>query len=531
MSATGRKRGEVVLTILTFGLTLLALLLAYFRVPIGVSGEWSWGYCEDRLPERLIIPGAFLALYLVVVFWALAVKKRAAGDQAARFNLMSRPGRAGVLLVMVLLLFCLQITAPYLSGYGATETFITMSLPHSTGAYFIESQRIEDPESYLRGFAGRISLYPWHEFGGTKIKVHPPGNTLFIYYCIEFARAHPRMSAWFNRLLFQMYPHYQTFYQSGLRGFGEPTFAGLFLAAFTLYLIGSLTLTMAYFLTRQIAEKETAFFAAAFVGLIPSILLFSPAFDQVLPALALLYSFFLIKALRSRRLVFSFLAGFTLSLWSFLQLSFLVMLALTVFALVLYFFALPGRKKRLKENFGATLKIAASLGAGFLVPNLLLFLLHYNAFQVFWINLRENSEIYTFLPRTYWKWALLAIPDFFLFMGIPLAGIFLWAVPSAWRALVREKRLEIVSLSSLALMLTLFLIAVWGQNKGEVARLLIFLGPIATILGLVICRKRALLSRKTLLTLLILLAVQLILFRLFFDIWYSQDLIRRGDFG
>jgi asparagine N-glycosylation enzyme membrane subunit Stt3 len=341
------------------------------------------------------------------------------------------------------------------------------------------------------------------------------------------------MSGWLNRLLFQMYPYYETFYQGGLRGLGEATCVGLFLAALTFYLVGSLTLIPAYFLTKQIADKETAFFAAAFVGFIPSILLFSPAFDQIFPALALLYSFFLIKAIRSRRIIFAILAGLVLSVWSFLQLSFLVMMALSVFALLLYFFALPERKKRIKENFQPTLKIAAGLAVGFLVPNLLLFFLRYNAFQVFWINLRENSKIYSLpaFPRTYWKWALLAIPDFFLFMGVPAACIFLWALRLAYRSLVKERRLEIAGLTSLALMLTLFLIAVWGQNKGEVARLLMFLGPIATVLGLAISHQRARLSRRTLLALLLLLAVQLILFRLFFDIWYSQDLIRRGEFG
>jgi hypothetical protein len=499
-------------------------------VPIGVNGEWSWGYCEDRPVGRITEPGVFLVLYLVVVFWALAMRK-GAPDAVTRFSMMRRPGKAAVLSAMVILLFCLQITAPYLSGFGATETVITISLPHSTGAYFIESQRIEDPKSYLQGFAQRISLHDWHEFGGTKIKVHPPGNTLVIYYYIKFARAHTGLSAWFNRLLFRMYPYYEILYSSGLRGFGEPTYVGLFLAAFTFYLVGSLTLIPAYFLAREVADSETAFLAAAFVGLIPSILLFSPAFDQVFPALALLYSIFLFKAIRSRSLLYAIFAGLMLSLWSFLQLSFLVMMAFTGIAVLLYYFLLPGRKKRLKENFSPMLKIAIGLAIGFLVPNLLLFLLRYNAFEVFWINLRENSKIYTFRPRTYWKWAILAIPDFFLFMGVPAACIFLWGLPSAWGSLIRQRRLEMVNLASLALMLTLFLIAVWGQNKGELARLLMFLGPIATVLGLAISSERGLLSRKTLLLAFLLLALQLILFRLFFDIWYSQDLIRRGEFG
>ncbi len=531
MDATGGKKAEVLFSILTFGLTLFVLLLAYYRVPIGVNGEWSWGYCENRPGRRLLEPGVFLVLYLVVIFWGLAIRQTPDWRRLARFSLMGRAGRVAVLSAMVILAFCLQVTGPYLSEYGAAETVITMFLPHSTGAYFLESQRIEDPKSYMPGFAERISRYAWHEFGGTKIKVHPPGNTLLIYYYVKFAQAHPRASAGFNRLLFRMYPNYETTYHGGLFHLGKETLAGLFLAAFFFYLVGSLTLIPAYFLARQVADKETAFFAAGFVGLIPSILLFSPAPDQVFPVLALLYSFFLVKAIRSRPLFYGLLAGRTLSLWSFFNLSFLVMMAFTGIALLIYFFALPGRRKRLKKHFRPTLKIAAALAAGFLVPNLLLFLLRYNAFYVFWICLRENSKIYTFLPRTYWKWALLAIPEFFIFMGIPAACIFLWALPSAWRSLTREKRLEIVNLSPLALMATLFLVAVWGQNKGEVARLLMFLGPVATVLGLAITGKRALLSRKTLLIALFLLAVQLILFRLFFDIWYSQDLISRGEFG
>jgi len=525
MRALTRKKGEAVFSILIFGLTLFVLLLAYFKVAIGVSGEWSWGYCENRAWGRLMGPGFFLVLYLVVVFRGLK-----------HFSRMRRAGKAAVLSALVILAFCLQVTGPYLSEYGAAETVITMFLPHATGAYFFEAQKLKDPKTYMQGFAERISGldWDWEEFPGTKVKVHPPGNTLLIYSFIKFAQAHPRASARFNHLLFRIYPHYKTIYHGGLSGLGEATCVGLFLAAFFFYLVGSITLIPAYFLAKEVSNKETAFLAAGFVGLMPSILMFSPAPDQIFPLLALLYSFFLVKAIRSRGVLYALLAGLTLSLWSFFHPAFLVMMAFTVFALVIYFFWLPGRRKRLKEHYRPTLTIAAALAAGFLVPNLLLFLLHYNAFRVFWICLSENRKIYIatgFFPRTYWKWALLAIPDFFLFMGIPAACIFLWALPSAWRSLTREKRLEIASLSPLALMVTLFLIAVWGQNKGEIARLLMFLGPIGVVLGLAISRNRALLSRRTLLIALLLLAAQLILFRLFFDVWYSQDLIRRGEFG
>ena len=534
-----KRNFEVFFLLLAGGVTLFVLLLAYFRVPIGVSGEWTWGYCENRPWGRLVVPGFFLVLYLMVVFWGLALKQKPvwARDGLWRFSRMGRAGKATVLSALVILVFCLQVTGPYLAEQGATETAITMLLPHATGAYFIESQKLKDSKTYMQGFAERISRpdWDWEEFKGTKVKVHPPGNTLLIYSSIKFARAHPRASARFNHLLFQMYPHYKTLYHGGLSGFGQATCVGLFLAAFFFYLLGSITLIPAYFLAKEVSDNQTAFLAAGFVGLIPSILMFSPAPDQMLPALALLYSFFLVKAIRSRGVLYALLAGLTLSLWSFFHLSFLVMMAFTVFALLIYFFALPGRRKRLKDDCGPTRKIAAVLAVGFLVPNLLLLLLlRYNALLVFWICLSQNSKIYTatgFFPRTYWKWALLAIPDFFLFMGIPVACIFLWALPSAWRSLIREKRLEITNLTPLAIMATLFLIAVWGQNKGEVARLLMFLGPLGVVLGLAIVRSRALLSRKTLLIALFLLAAQLILFRLFFDVWYSQDLIRRGEFG
>ena len=513
-----KRNFEVFFLLLAGGFTVFVLVLTYFKVPIGVVGEWTWCYTEERSWGRLIGPGVFLVLYLMVVFLGLG-----------RIGRMGRAGRALILLLLFILIFCLQVVTPYLWEYGAVETVITMFSPHATGAYFMESRQVSSVRLYLKNFAERIYAH-WF-YAAPKVNVHPPGSTLLIYSSIKFLQTHPRTNVWFNRFLFRIYPHYEVIYQAGLSDLGEATFVGLLLVAFIFCLFGSIALIPAYLLTREIAAKETAYFAAAFVGLMPSLLIFSPSPDQMLPALALFYSFFLVKAIRSRRLLYASCAGLTLFFWSFFHLSFLVMMAFTVFALLIYFFALSGKGRRLKEGYRPTLKIAAALFVGFLVPNLLLFILRYNAFRVFWICMAQNRKFYNQFPRTYWKWALLAIPDFFLFMGIPAACIFLWGLVRAWKAFIREKRLEIISLGPLALMAVLLILTIWGVNRGETARLWNFLGPVGLAFGLAGVERSGLLSRKTLFVALILVAVQLILFRLFFDIWHSQHIILGGDLG
>jgi hypothetical protein len=77
----------------------------------------------------------------------------------------------------------------------------------------------------------------------------------------------------------------------------------------------------------------------------------------------------------------------------------------------------------------------------------------------------------------------------------------------------------------------LLLLTVWGVNRGETARLWNFLGPMSLVFGLAAVERGRLLSKRTLLIALLMLAFQLILFRLFFDIWHSQRIILSGDLG
>jgi len=513
-----RQKFEFFFLLVAGGFTLFVLLLTYFKVPIGVVGEWTWCYTEERFWGRLIGPAVFLVLYLMVVFWGVG-----------RIGRMGRRGRALTLFLLFILVFCLQVIAPYLWQYGAVETVITMFSPHATGAYFMESRQVSSLAPYLENFAQRIVKQWFH--AAPKVNVHPPGSTLLIYSSIKFLRAHPGTSAWLNRLLFRIYPHYEAIYRGGLFDLGEETFVGLLLVAFIFSLFGSIALIPAYLLTREIAAEETAYLAAAFVGLMPSLLIFSPSPDQMFPALALFYSFFLVKAIRSRHFFYALLAGLTLFFWSFFILSFPVIVALTGIALFIYFFALPGRRKRLKEGLRPTLKIAAALAAGFLVPNLLLLLLRYNALRVFWICMAQNRRFYTHFPRTYWKWALLALPDFFLFMGVPAACIFLLGLGRSWGSIIREKRPEIISVVPLALLAVLLILTIWGVNRGETGRLWNFLGPVGLAFGIAGVERSRLLSRKSLLIALFLVALQLILFRLFFDIWLSQRIILSGSLG
>jgi hypothetical protein len=514
----GKHKSDFFFLIVAGGFTLFALLLAHYKVPIGVVGEWTWDYTQQRSWSHLLGPGVFLALYLIVFFLGLG-----------RIGRMSRAGRAKVLLLLFILVFCLQVIAPYLWQYGAVETFITMFSPHATGAYFMESRQILSLRPYIENFAERIEKNWFHI--APKVNVHPPGSTLLIYCSIEFLRSHRSSSAWLSRLLFRLYPHYEVIYEAGLFDLGEATFVGLLLVAFIFCLFGSAALIPAYLLTREVAGEETAFLAAGFVGLTPSLLVFSPSPDQMLPALALLYAFFLVKAVLSKRFLYALCAGLVLFFWSFFHLSFVVMMGLTGFAALIYFLALPDRGRRIREGFRPTLKITLAVAIGFLIPNLLLLLLRYNALRVFWICLVQNRRFYAQFPRTYWKWALLAIPDLFLFMGVPAACIFLWGLPRAFRLVIKEKRPEITSTAPLALLAVLLTLAVCGINRGETARLWNFLGPIGLVFGLAEVERGHLLSRKTLLIALFLLAVQLILFRLFFDIWHSQRIILSGDLG
>ncbi len=113
--------------------------------------------------------------------------------------------------------------------------------------------------------------------------------------------------------------------------------------------------------------------------------------------------------------------------------------------------------------------------------------------RVWWICLSKHETFYDLFPRTYWKWVLVNLIEFGLFAGAATAC--LWIVACWAQAKLclgtgcdRRSRRSPAAPSAPAAMCmaglgVLLLLDVSGKNLSEVARLWMFLMPLAAVGG------------------------------------------------
>jgi len=170
-----------------------------------------------------------------------------------------------------------------------------------------------------------------------------------------------------------------------------------------------------------------------------------------------------------------FASALVFDLSMFLSFAFLALLP--VLAIFAVFVALDTRER----DFRFLLKTAAIFLTGvalfYFGVNFLLSLDMIEVFRGVLVSL--NSCI---LERTYSKWAVFNLYDFFSFLGIPLFLLFVKssvpAVRGVFHRAVRQKNFLVY-----AFLITLLLLEVLGKNRGETARLWLFLVPFAVMIA------------------------------------------------
>ncbi|MEA3340199.1 MAG: glycosyltransferase family 39 protein, partial [Chloroflexota bacterium] len=304
-------------------------------------------------------------------------------------------------------------------------------------------------------------------------------------------------------------------------------------------LASGLTLLPLYGLARRAYDQRIAAWVVALYPLVSSFALWAGRWEQFYPLLACTTWYFFHVGLTESRRSALLAAGFTLSIASLLNFSVLaLLLPLGLFAL----FWLIAAKKQLLEKpkthraVSCRMKNAARvLGAHpdryrchwwRLIADALVFclglaslwIIYQLAFGVGFIDIwRVSMSYHLGLNRSYWTWLFYHLYDFFLFLGIPLALLFVVAAIKAVRDLFRfAKRQAPSAIDPLTLGFAsgLLLLDLSGVARGEVARVWIFLTPFAALVaarGLARLR----LGRRGFLLVACLLALQLLTFNTF----------------
>lgn len=529
--------------ILLFTLVFLALLALDVYPGLRGGAGWRWTYTPPERWTQVIILAAALAIYLAGV---IAVRRRSV---PVWIGLGWSVGMGAVIAVCVV----------GVRGDAGFLLFTRTVSPVQTGASALAVRIMarDGLQSTLENWTG--IMREARESNLIHFTTSPPGQPLFHYVAAELLQNIPVISQPISMLLrpyqcsdLEVMRYTRGELTSAALGMLMPLWAAL--AVIPVYwaarmLISPLSPTLPPNLGEEglhrlgwasasrtetshteknpppsageVGERSsprggppTALYLAQWYPLIPTILLFAPTWNTLYPLLCVT-SFALLLAGLKRELgvqsaVFCLLSGAVMSVTTFLNFAVLpVLLVFGLFTLGYGLFArrgvLPGRPYN-----GVVWAVRAGLWFGLGLASLwLVFGLAsgLTPLDLLRVTFEEHTDL---VQRAYLPWLVLHPYDVVMFVGFPLAGMFLWRVWSALTPIrapspvneeskTRHGSMETpspstgrefgwgysspIDLLALSMFLTLVLVNLSGVVQGENGRILSFYAPFLLLAG------------------------------------------------
>ncbi|MBM4036507.1 MAG: hypothetical protein FJ291_32625 [Planctomycetes bacterium] len=477
---------------------------AWGPLPLRVE-DWVWFRIAEPPWESALAP---LGVYALIGLVAILAWQRA-----------ERLGRAKQALVIstltALALLGQLLAAKQLPG-DYNESIVALATP-GANRYHSAARDVKDLGWVLRDYPSWMSR-PDHRL----IVTHPAGPlTLFWRLNQVFAGSEDAAQAFVRRCedllsggVHVRDPEAPRDVRALLGRMAAADLAGAWLASFVLRLAASLVVPAVFAAARAMYGLRAGLVAAALSAVVPSLLLFSPGLDPAFPALAATACWLGWSAGARNSPWGAAMAGAVLSLGLFFSLSFAVV---AVWAGLLCLAAL--RRAQAPRRAGDAEILALSALAGLAVPAITLYLaVGYNSPAVWWKCLEANAAFNARSGRGYWTWLGANPVEFLVFVGVPVACLFVARVASAGRDLWRRRAWREADWPTLIVAGLLVALNVLGANRGEVARLWMFLMPGCVIAAAAQAERCAPYRRAAIVAVFALQAIQATVFKSLLDV-------------
>jgi len=478
-----RQLGPVCLIIsaLLVALTLFWLLKAHWKL-----GRDGWFLEPNDGPWPL---GAWwLPLAVLILFGGLAAVS--AYDRFKRAK--SRKEQTTSTVLAVIALSTLALLWPWsLLGPLGTANLINSAWSDVANEYFATAYEVEDARQFTAEYSTE-----WQNPASplqAHVATHPPGAVLFYYAARRVFEAVPAVQNGFTALTQQLSgepikglaKNAAMLRETASRVAGSKTapaalpissIACALWCAFLISLIVACTVPVVYWLgagsnaNSDGAGEARGLLCAALFVLAPTLQLFNFTLDALIACGAVWTLACLVRRLRGGKTWWTALGGALLALTSFLSFG---ALAIGVIAALTLILSHAGSRSPLRP----LIVELATMAAGFIaVWVMLTVMLPMQPLTIFG-NAMTAHKFATLQSRDYWGWAGLNFFFFALFIGWPLAVAVAAQVGTGrWRQYLMTLR-EPASALGLATLLTMVLLSLSGNVRGEVERLWMFLLP------------------------------------------------------
>ncbi len=491
-----------------FAVTLVALTAAWLFVLRRPLGRDNWFITPH--PFAWPLAAWLLPLAVLLVFGGLAALS--AYDRFHRARSRQEQKVSTTLCVAALSLLALawpwSLLGPTPQGTSGASNLIEATWSDVANGYFSTAYEIEDAREFTRDYAARRQRS--YAVTQAHVATHPPGAVLFYWMARRAFEASPPLqnlfAGWTRNLtgmtVAESAARTRTVVERGTRV--RPTLpdsaaASALWCAFLLSLAVAATVPAVYQLgvigTNPTPETRNpneagGLLAAALFALAPAVGLFAFTLDALVACLAAWALVFVARRQAGGAAWWMGAAGAMLALNSFVSFGALALWAVVLLALALQWDAralltVPSlvvadllNRRRLAVH--RPLSDIACCALGFSALWLLLVLIFPMRPGAIFSNAMEAHRQATLQSRSHGGWAWLNPVMFALFCGWPLVALAGARLARQWRTRRRERAIiswETSDVLGVATLLTLLLLTLSGNVRGEVERLWMFALP------------------------------------------------------
>lgn len=422
--------------------TALFLLAITFDISPNLRGpydpnlDFRWPYYFVNTINKIWAPLAVFLLILLLFNYFDNYEKKNLSQKRELFLL------AGVFLLG----FLLQIALVYFSRFGINILFRRMADPGING-YFSTAVKHPDIFRFMRDYPYIASQLDQHAI------THPPGVNVLLNGIINFFSAVPQVTKFLSQYINP--PSEPNSFKLWL-SLTEPQRIAAIISAFITHLLSLTAIIPLYFSLKNVLGIKTAVRSVFLYVLIPSIAFFAPLFDPIYSLFSVLSFYLIVKGIIGKKYVLIFLSGLILGIGFFFSFSLIPIFVIAVlFCLLMY----------MKKRRTYIIKDSLYFIAGILTWIIITYLFGFNFISAFFTATKSGSH----LARSYIS-SLWANPyDFFIFLGIPTAILFL-----TFSFEVLRKKIQVQSNFGVLLVSfwsTFLLLNISGSARGEVGRI------------------------------------------------------------
>ena len=443
-----RTRAVSILFIAILTATYCVLLALDLYPALRGPDEWRWAYGQPGTYRRLWLPALLFCVHTLVSGYFLYSRKR--------------PWLA--LLWVVLFTPLLQLGLLYMDHPDPVAQLFYRVISHQANGFLQVGAVSAETEThtFLANFVANMPSYPIHP------QRHPPGLSLLYLWTHQLIGQFPQFADQVGNSLrgyqchnFDIMYLPNTSLASAILQLPQPVYAGLM--ALPLYRFA-----------QRFSGERVALLSVLIWPLLPGVALWSTTWNILYGVFTIGVLLLIMRGLTRRALWCFVAAGILLSLATFFTFGNILIIGLAG-TLALVWLAANWKQR---PPWGWLILAAALCSFG--ISSIWLFAWLYaglNPFDVF----DEAMSTHLNLNYDYWTWVVFHPWDFFVFLGVPLALLWVYATGHAvWK---REKWQSTTTILAIAFCINLLVMIFSGTSQGEVARVWAFLYPMALVIA------------------------------------------------